>query len=550
MTTRTTTPAPEPDDTASTAAAGAESRALRLLHSAGIEATPSAPPDASAGPEPWDAAPIELGALYLKPDFPVDVLPAWLGDFASAVAVETQTPVDLAGCLALAVVSTAVTGRLTITARGRWREPGNIFTAVAMDPASRKSEVFRQMAGPIQAAEHHLAEAAQPLRIEAEVTQRVHASHAEQAIKKAGNTSEDDDGTALADAISAQASATDWDLPPKPVIFLDDTTPEAATTTLAEQGGRLSVLSAEGGIFAIIAGRYSGNANFDLFLKGHAGDTIKVNRKGRDPEHIDNPALTLGVAVQPSVFRDCGQIPGAADRGLLARILYSLPESTLGNRNSRAPETPGHLVENYHRRLHALTLTFRDLTEPVQPHLDPDAQEQLIALLDWIEPRLGPGGSFAPIRAWAGKLAGAIVRIAGLLHIASHAATPGGSNWDQPITAATFGNAERIGRYYLAHAHAVFDYMGADPDLDNARTVLAWINRTGTPTFTRRDAFYALRSTRFPKVAELDPALALLTEHGHIRPVLATANPKGGRPSAAYQVHPDVLTEPTKPTKP
>lgn len=43
---------------------------------------------------------------------------------------------------------------------------------------------------------------------------------------------------------------------------------------LHEHGDRLAILSPEGGIFDLIAGRYSstGAPNLDHFLKGHAGD--------------------------------------------------------------------------------------------------------------------------------------------------------------------------------------------------------------------------------------------------------------------------------------
>ena len=39
-----------------------------------------------------------------------------------------------------------------------------------------------------------------------------------------------------------------------PRLVADDITPEAAASLLAEQGGRLAVLSAEGGIFTTLAG--------------------------------------------------------------------------------------------------------------------------------------------------------------------------------------------------------------------------------------------------------------------------------------------------------
>ena len=74
--------------------------------------------------------------------FPVDALPSWVADQVAAIAEFTQTPPDLAGCVALAALSTAAGGRATVEIRPGWREPLNIFTAVAMPPGSHKSAVF------------------------------------------------------------------------------------------------------------------------------------------------------------------------------------------------------------------------------------------------------------------------------------------------------------------------------------------------------------------------------------------------------------------------
>jgi replicative DNA helicase len=85
----------------------------------------------------------------------------------------------------------------------------------------------------------------------------------------------------------------------------------------------------------------------------------------------------------------------------------------------------------------------------------------------------------------------------------------------------------------------VFDLMGADPALADARYLLDWIERTSAERFTRRELFTALPRGRFPKVDALDPALELLAAHGHIRRADQPA-PKGpGRPpSPAYEVNP------------
>ena len=111
-------------------------------------------------------------------------------------------------------------------------------------------------------------------------------------------------------------------MPPVPRLVADDITPEAAASLLAEQGGRLAIITAEGGIFDIIAGRYSPKAipNMDLWLKGHSGDPLRVDRKGRPPEHIPRPALTLGLMIQPQVLAAIAanqRVPGPRAAGTL-----------------------------------------------------------------------------------------------------------------------------------------------------------------------------------------------------------------------------------------
>ena len=72
-------------------------------------------------------------------------------------------------------------------------------------------------------------------------------------------------------------------VPVAPQYLVDDVTPEKLADLLGEHGERMGVLSAEGGIFQVIAGRYSeGRADgLDLFLKGHSGDYLPIDRIGR-----------------------------------------------------------------------------------------------------------------------------------------------------------------------------------------------------------------------------------------------------------------------------
>ncbi len=83
---------------------------------------------------------------------------------------------------------------------------------------------------------------------------------------------------------------------------------------MAENNEKMALLSAEGGgIFSIMAGRYAfdGKANLEIFLKGFSGDYCAVDRIGREAKILNEPALTIGLFVQPHVVRRSGKFPGA-----------------------------------------------------------------------------------------------------------------------------------------------------------------------------------------------------------------------------------------------
>jgi hypothetical protein len=319
--------------------------------------------------------------------------------------------------------------------------------------------------------------------------------------------------------------------------------------------GRIALLSPEGDVFDQMAGRYNQAAgpNLGVYLKGHAGDLLKVDRRGRPPEYVERPCLTIGLTVQPEVLRSLASRPGFGGRGLLARFLYSLPESLVGRRQAGAPPVPPGVADRYTLELQALAASLAvpagDDGGPALLTLDQAAGELLLGFERDLEPRLAAGsGDLAHLAGWAAKLAGATCRLAGLLHLAGHLR----DGWARPINADTFAGAARLADYLVDHARAVFDLMGADPRVDDARWLLDWISRTNLTQFTRRDAHVAARG-RFPKATNLDPALSLLEEHGYLRRVDADpSGPKGGRPpSPRFLVNPlPRATEPTQPTKP
>ena len=116
---------------------------------------------AAHGGRGWEP-PIPFGVAGDVPAFPVEVLPGWLGEYVAAVATATQTPPDLAGMLALAVLATVAAGAVEVEPRPGWREPLCLFVAVGMDAGTRKSSVFTALTRPVAEFERQQADRRPP----------------------------------------------------------------------------------------------------------------------------------------------------------------------------------------------------------------------------------------------------------------------------------------------------------------------------------------------------------------------------------------------------
>jgi Protein of unknown function (DUF3987) len=93
---------------------------------------------------------------------------------------------------------------------------------------------------------------------------------------------------------------------------------------------------------------------------------------------------------------------------------------------------------------------------------DAEAASVFEAFERWLEPQLRPGRPLARLAGWANKLNGLCARLAAALHLAD--ALGAGQPWTGPISAGVVRRAIRLCReYYVPHAIAAFDLMGATP---------------------------------------------------------------------------------------
>ena len=478
----------------------------------------------------WDV-PIPITRESELPPFPLETFPRWLGAFVEALSIATQTPVDLPAVLALTALSTAAGGRVEIEVRGGWREPVNLFCAVAMDPGNRKTPVLSVIAAPLYVMDRALADDSLSAIIEAETAKEIARRAAQARVREAADAGDKEkEDEAKAAAILAEAVT----IPVQPRLLADDCTPEALASLMAEQKGRIAVLSDEGGVFDLIAGRYSGMANLDLYLKGHSGSPHRVDRKGRAAEFIERPALTMGLAVQPEVLRMIADRPGFRGRGLLARFLYSIPLSPLGRRAIDPPPMPDDVRQTYGDNVAKLVRSLVEWTDPALVTLTPDARDAVVKLETAIEPRLGPNGDLASVTDWASKLVGQLVRIAGLLHLAEHL----DDGWRRPVGVHSVEAANRLADYFIEHALAAFHVMSGGTLSDNAAYVLRWLGDHKCDEFVARQ-IYTANPGRFPTADSVEPVLNHLWDFGWIRPLDEPERRGRGRPpSRRWGVNP------------
>lgn len=477
-------------------------------------------------------------ADYPRPPFPTNTLPAVLADFVEELARETQTPDALPGMAVLSAIAIPSAKRIEVEVRPGWREPMNLYTATGMDSGNRKSAVMRAIAAPIREYEHSLVQAAQLEISNLESERRILEEQLKKTEKRAADAVGDEHLTLRAEAQSLSTQIANLPSKKPPRLLADDVTPQKLAAMMADNEGRMGVLSPEGGFFDILSGRYSKDgktSELQLFLMAHAGDDLPIDRLGRDGDYLSAPALTLGMAVQTSVIRGLASRPGFRGTGALARIAYAMPESFVGRRMVEPDPMSPEVREDYRRIIKGIfalkpAMDANGFPHPHRLRLAENAYTTFIAFAEELEPRLGPWGDLSHIADWASKLAGLVARIAGDFHTViaiDQERTP----WDHEVSNDVVANAVRLAKDFLIpHAVAAFGEMGVDPCVEDARACRSAILRQGWKSFSRRDLHQAMKH-RIPNPDDLDAPLALLTRHGYVRPEPIAAEGDSGADS-------------------
>lgn len=472
------------------------------------------------------------------PNFPLDIFPIPIRDFVAAVAESTETPVTFAASLALAALATASHKGYEVKIDQDYIEPLALWICCLLPPGSRKTQVFKLIFGPIFKYERERSKKMDSIIKAAEIEQNCRKERIEIKKSKAKACKNDNDWQQLLKEITDEEE----NLPVIPNdlrLHTSDITPENLATLMSYNNGCMSIISDEASsIIETIAGRYSGGKpNLDIYLKGHSASDVCVDRQTKSPIRIPRPVLTFGLAAQPEILKILHRKDGFRGLGFLARFIFIMPKSNIGERIGDTKNIPDSVSSEYERTI----TTILDLCHdnflpserlPIRLQLSKHANEQRLQLFREIEPQLKDGELLGSISDWASKLIGAFIRIIGILHIAQHAE-------GQP-EAHEIAHLERAGdllEFMIGHALKSFNAMSLDPTLERAYGILNWILEKRMNKFTLRECQYRFKSS-FKTKAELMPCLDVLSERYYIRGPIKEHPSGSGRPSEIYIVNP------------
>lgn len=475
----------------------------------------------------WETPKELLDDKSLLVDFPIECLPTTIRNYVVAVAEHTQTDVDMSAVSVLGLLAICNQKKYVVEALNQYTEPLNLYTVFIAGPGERKSSVLTKFTDVLYDFED-----AQNVLLQNEIAKNtIQREMLEVDIKKLKSKASKSNGEMFKQELISKTEELQ-NLSEINYLRLvgDDCSAEALTSLLNEQKGKMAIVSAEGGIFDIMAGRYSKKPNIDVFLKGHSGDNISVDRKGSSSQIINHPALTFILAIQPSILIEVMENNTMTGRGLFARFLYSTPKSKIGERNFIDRPIPNNVKSEFESLITSLLLKSQT-DKPIKLKLSVDGLELIKNYFDEVEVLLKEE---IVMREWLSKYIGAILRIAGNLHLALD-----DDKKDEPISATTIKNSIAIGKYFLSQSKYIHSIAGADEEIKKAKYIISKLPKE--KEISRRTLLRSCTKKLIKNVDELIPTLDLLEDYGYIKQTQRFSSPNSTKASEIILINPTLF---------
>lgn len=481
--------------------------------------------------------------------FPFHSLPPTLSLYSKQIEESLQVVNEMVSPVLLGTVSMCIQGNYWVSPKQDWKEPLNLYTMTVNKPSEKKSPVFKEILAPIYDYVERVNKERQPLINEYQIKKNILTKKIESGLKALGSrNSKGSKGPkdiietiSMDEVIAMQSELAELEENAvKPITLLaDDVTSEALVKLMNENNEKIAIASAEGGIFGMLAGRYSTHPNIDIFLKGFSGENYTSHRVSGRVENIREPLITLILMVQPTVLIEALNNKEFRERGLMARFLYSMPGSKVGKRRYRSVPIDEKVRKEFHDLIDEL-LECQTWEHAKIIYLGDEADKLGEEFFNEIETTLY--SEYEEMEDWIGKLYGQTMRIAGILHVVKYRLGAA----EIKVEADTMKSAIEIGRYYLEHAKAVFLLSGMydPPEVKNAKYILKRIDSTGLVQISKRDVFQLCKKKEGFETAESEnfvTGLEELRRRGYIK--IDKDKSTGGRPTEMIVLNPLYLEQ-------
>lgn len=474
----------------------------------------------NAGIEIWNL-PLHMQKNNRPEEFPCECLPDVIKNYIKNIAEYVQVAPDMPAICVLSVLSLCIQGKAVISHMNTSHtESLNLYTAVIAKPAERKSGVYSILTEPV--IQYEINKNNQ-LKVQIERyndTKSLLENQIEKHKKKG-------DLKALNDARDELNKL-------KPIfpikLNLNDVTAEALAVIMQENNEKMALLSDEGGLFDVIAGRYSnGIPNMDLYLKAYDGSPVSILRRS-GYTNLYKPFLTMGFLVQQSVLDSILHNSSFTGRGFMQRFLYSFPSSKVGKRNALGKPLDENLKKDYCELItRLLNIDYKSEIPVIK--MNDKACIMFSDFFDRVEKALAPSGELsepAELLEWGGKLCGKVLRIAGIFHMCEHSP-------NELLDELTISRAIKAGEYFINHAKQIFT-LESCKNAEDAGYVIAKFKEKDISEITVRELFNLCRA-RFKTVDQLKNVLDILSDNQYIKMMESLSN-TSGRKSIKIKVNP------------
>lgn len=468
-------------------------------------------------------------------DFPLESFPIDLQEYIKSVADFIQVDTAMVGTLLLAILSSCVMGKVTVSHMNTNHvESVNLYTTIISKPAERKTAVLNQLMRPLVKYEVEENQRRKPLIDKYNIEKSV----LESKISNAKKNSKDNVDTQIEKIGELQERLNNLEPMDLLTLHINDTTTEALADILELNSERCSIFSAEGGLFDTMGGRYSnGIPNLDLYLKSYDGEPVRIARANGKYTYLDNPLLSMGFLVQPDVIKDIFSKKAFTGRGLIQRFLFAIPDSKVGTRTAKGKDIPYNVYLKYEGLIR--TLIDIKFPTPLVIKSTENANKLFESFFVSIEKALTEGGELSSnsnLIEWGGKLCGKCLRIACILHLCSNSPTA-------PIDETTMQNAIALCLYYITQAKILFS-NGENQEVANARYILNKIRILNKLEVSSHELYQKCRKLSNEVFKQ---ALNFLEGNHYIKLIAPIKkNPTGRNPTKIVKVNPIVMTKPTQ----